>query len=165
MKKAYSIEWQKGLTLIELMLVVGIISLLFGIGFVGLGSLKIVATKSSSFSVLSSDLKNQQIKAMVGDTEGRGVADNYGIKIFSDSYVLFHGNNYNESDTSNFSIPIDQGYTLSTTFPGETIIFASDSGELVNFSQGQSTITITHNETGSSNTMELNSYGTIISSD
>ncbi len=156
-------RYQQGLTLIELLLVVGILSVLFGIGFVGIGSLRDVSTKSSSFSVLVSDLKNQQIKSMVGDTEGRGVPDNYGIKILSTSYVLFHGNAYNPADPANFDIPVDSGYSLSSTFPDETILFASDSGELVNFSEGQNTITITHNETGSSQSMEINGYGTIIS--
>lgn len=156
-------KYQSGLTLIELLLVVGILGVLFGIGFVGIGSIKIVATKSTSFSVLSSDLKNQQIKAMVGDTEGRGVPDNYGIKILSDRYVLFHGNIYNPSDAANFSIPIGQGYTLTSTFPDTSILFASNSGELVNFIQGQNTVTITHTETGSNQLMEINNYGTIIS--
>jgi len=152
---------QRGLTLVELLLVVGILGMLFGIAILSLGNIQVVTKNSTFSSVLISDLKNQQIKAMVGDTEGRGTPDNYGIKILSDRYVLFHGITYNASNTSNFSVPVDSGYTLSSTFPNTTILFASDSGELVNFTQGQDTVTLIHTQSGKTKVIRLNKYGTI----
>ncbi len=160
-----SLKEQRGLTLIELMLVIGILALLFGIGFVSLSNIQIVTTNSSSASVLVSDLKTQQIKAMVGDTEGRGVPDNYGIKILSNQYVMFHGNAYNPSDTANFSVPIPNSYVLTSTFPNSTVLFASDSGELVNFTVGSNAVVLTNTPTGKKETIILNKYGTITNFD
>lgn len=152
---------QAGLTLVELLLVVGILSVLFGIGFVGISNTQAIFTNNSSASVLISDLKNQQVKAMVGDTEGRGIPDNYGIKILSNKYVLFHGNTYNAADSANFSVPVDTGYTLNTTFPNTTALFASNSGELVNFVSGQNSITLEDTRSGQNKTIQINKYGTV----
>lgn len=156
---------QQGLTLIEMMLVIGILALLFAIGVVSLSTIQITTTSSSASTVLISDLKTQQIKAMVGDTEGRGIPDNYGVKILTDKYIMFHGNNYNPSDTSNFSVPIPANYILSTTFEDSTILFASDSGELVNFYLGQDTITLTNTTSSKSEVIKLNKYGTVTNYD
>jgi len=157
------VKYQAGLTLIELLLVIGILSVLFGIAFVSITNIRIITGNSSANVVLASDLKTQQIKAMTGDTEGRGVPDNYGIKILPNNYVLFHGQNYNNSDTSNFTVAIDSGYTLSTTFPNSTILFASESGQLVGYVPGQNSITITSTPSGQIKTIQLNAYGTITS--
>jgi prepilin-type N-terminal cleavage/methylation domain-containing protein len=154
---------QRGITLIELMLVIGIMSLLFAIGIVSLSSIQIVATRSSAATVLISDLKTQQIKAMVGDTEGRGVPDNYGIKVLNDQYVMFHGNSYNPLDTANFSVPVPDQHSLTSTFGDDTILFASDSGEVVDFSEGSNSVTITNIPSATSETIILNKYGTVTS--
>lgn len=156
-----ALERQRGLTLIELMLVIGILSLLFGIGIVSLSNIQIVATSSSATTVLISDLKTQQIKAMVGDTEGRGEPDNYGIKVLSDQYIMFHGIEYNPADTANFSVPIPESYSLTSTFQNDAVLFASDSGEVVNFIDGSNSITITNIPSGSTETITLNKYGTV----
>lgn len=102
---------------------------------------------------------------MAGDTEGRGVPDNYGVKILPTQYVLFHGTSYNPLDTSNFAVPVDTGYILTTTFPDSTILFASQSGELTEFIQNQDSITITYSSSGQSKTIHLNKYGTVTNVD
>ncbi len=152
---------QQGLTLVELLVVFGIITLLFSIGVVSIMNIKVITSNNTSTNVIVSDLKNQQIKAMTGDTEGRGIPDNYGVKILSNKYVLFHGLAYNSSDTANFQVPIDNGFTLSSTFPNATIVYASGSGELLGFVANQNAIKITNSSSGQSKTIHLNKYGTI----
>lgn len=151
---------QSGLTLIEMLLVVGIIMTLLSISFISISNIRIVSSGSSATTVFISDLKNQQIKAMTGDTEGRGIGDNYGVKVLTDRYILFHGLSYVASDSSNFSIPVDSGHSLSSTFTNGLIIFASNSGELVNFVVNNDSVTITDND-GSAKTMRFNKYGTV----
>lgn len=150
-----------GLTLIELIVVIGILSTLLGIAIVSIQNIRVLATNSTSTSVIISDLKNQQIKAMTGDTEGRGVPDNYGVKILSDRYVLFHGTAYSPADADNFAIPIETGYALGTTFPDNMVLFSSESGELIGFVQNQNTITLTNTSSGQSKTIQINKYGTV----
>lgn len=155
------IKYQEGLTLVELLLVIGILGLLFSITFISVFNIRVISTNNSTTSIITSDLKNQQIKAMVGDTEGRGVPDNYGVKILSSQYVLFHGVNYNQADNTNFSVPVENGYTLSTTFPNSLMLFASGSGEIVGFVSNQNTITLTNTSSSRTKTLHFNKYGTI----
>lgn len=156
---------QKGLTLVELIVVIGILSILMAIAFVSVANIQVITTNTNTAIVLASDLKAQQTKAMSGDTEGRVSPDNYGIKIFPDSYVFFNGNEFDPVETGNFSVEIGNGYALSTTFPNETILFASKSGEIINFIDGQNTITLTNSQTNQSRTITLNAYGTVLSVD
>ena len=153
---------ESGITLIELLVVIGILSILMAIAFISVSNIQIISTNSNTISVLASDLKAQQTKAMTGDSEGRGTPDNYGIKILTDSYVFFHGNSFDPQETSNFSIEIPTGFTLSSTFPNNTILFASRSGEIIGFVEGQSTITLTNNQTNQSRAATLNAFGTVL---
>lgn len=157
-----NLSYQRGLTLIELILVVGIIVLLFGIGFVGITNIQVLTARSTAATILISDIRNQQIKAMVGDTEGRATPDNYGVKLFTDKYVLFHGNNYDPNDPDNYSIPLPDAHSMTSTFPNDEIVFASDSGELLGFIEGSNTVTIINNPSSTSETITLNAYGVVI---
>jgi prepilin-type N-terminal cleavage/methylation domain-containing protein len=160
-----SLSYQKGFTLLEIVLVVGILTILLSIAFVSIGNIRVISTNNSTSSVIVSDLKNQQVRAMVGDTEGRGIPDNYGIKILPTQYVLFHGDSYNASDTTNYAIPVSTGFTLSSTFTNGIILFASESGELVNFVANHDTITLTNTTSNQIKTIHLNKYGTVTSID
>lgn len=151
----------KGFTFIELIVVFGIVAVLFSIGYVAISSTQTTAVGNSSISVIISDIKSQQIKAMVGDTEGRGTPDTYGVKILPDSYVLFHGAVYDPLAPGNYSIPAPSGYTFSTTFPDTSIIFSIGSGEIVGFNPSQNTISLTNASTGNTKTIQFNKFGTV----
>lgn len=116
---------------------------------------------NTTITALTTDLKNQQIKAMTGDTEGRGVPDNYGIYIQPDQYILFRGVNFSPSELSNFPINIDEQYILSTTFANSKIVFEQKSGEIVNFVDGQNSVVIRDPRTGDQKTLLINKYGTV----
>mgnify|MGYP001585673852 FL=1 len=158
-------KFQKGLTLIELIVVIGILSVLFAIGTVAVSNIRVITSNSTSTSVIVSDFKTQQIKAMTGDTEGRGTPDNYGVKILSDRYVLFHGTLYDPANADNFIVPIESGYTLSSTFPNSFVLFAFESGELIGFVPNQNAVTLTNTSSGQSKTIQLNKYGTVTNID
>lgn len=170
MKKSYkkhhsglNFSSQLGVTLMELIVVIGILMLLLSISFVGISNLRASTTNSNFGAVIISDLKSQQIKAVAGDTEGRSTSDNYGIKILSDKYVLFHGNSYNASEPTNVEIPASSGFTLTSSFANNTILFERGSGEIRMFVNGQNTITITNAQTGQVRVIQLNKYGSVIS--
>jgi hypothetical protein len=143
--------------------VLGILATLLGIVIVNIGNIRSSASVNTTVTTLTTDIKNQQTKAMTGDTEGRGTPDSYGIYIQPSQYVLFHGAAYNSSDTSNFTVPVDENYQLLTTFTNNTIIFASGSGQITNLVTGQNTIVVRNPTTGQQKTMTLNKYGAITS--
>jgi prepilin-type N-terminal cleavage/methylation domain-containing protein len=161
--KQLSPQKQRGFVFIELVVVMGILSLLLGIVIVNIGNVRSSASVNTTVTTFISDIKNQQTKAMTGDTEGRGIADTYSISIQPSQYILFHGQIYNPSDTTNFSVPIDATFQLSTTFPSNTIIFATSSGQITNYISGQDTVVIRDPRTNEQKTIRFNKLGSVVS--
>lgn len=160
-------SWEKnrtntqGITLIEVIIVISIVLTLFSLVFGNILNVRTNTTLNTSLTTLITDIKNQQIKSMVGDTEGRGIPDNYGIYIAGPNYALFHGKTYSSSGSANFNINADTGYQFTTTFPGNQVTFASGSGEIVSFTVGQNTISVRNTRTNETKTLQLNQYGVI----
>src|SRR3989344_2005457 len=99
-------SFQKGFTLIEIIVVVSTIVTLLGFITISLVRSQQTASLTSVEGILLADLKQQQLKSMIGDTEGRSDSDQYGIHFDSNKYVLFHGD-YSDGETSNSVINLD----------------------------------------------------------
>lgn len=150
----------KGFTLVEVILTMSVFLILLGIVTLNLNTARTQATLSTTLETLIADLNQQQIKAMVGDTEGRTEMDTYGIHFATDSYTLFHGT-YSESEPSNFSISLPNTQEVSTTFPNSQIIFLEGSGEISGYNANNNTITVRDTNTGEQRTIEFNRYGVV----
>lgn len=149
-----------GFTLIELIVTLGIISLLVGLVTVNLLGLHEKATIDSAYTQVISDLKSQQSKSMTGvNDSGTGL---FGVHFAANQYTLFRGLNYSPSNPSNFDITLEGSLTATTAFAGSDLIFATSSGEVVNFVPGQNTITL-QDQYGKQKTITLNEYGTVMS--
>jgi prepilin-type N-terminal cleavage/methylation domain-containing protein len=118
---------QRGFTLIELTLVLSLTAILLGFITINLARSRQSASLNAVEQVLLSDLKQQQLKAMIGDTEGRATSDSYGIHFDSNKYVLFHGT-YSEGDSSNFVINLDSNMQFNN--PEYNVAFSRLSGEI-----------------------------------
>ncbi len=154
-------DTRAGFTLIELLLVMGIITLLFSISTLLLSNLIPKASQTSGVEVLIADLRQQQAKAMEGETSGETTAQAYGIKFSAHEYIVFRGTTYSAAATDNFALAIDEPLQLSTTFPNQEVAFTKGSGEIISFVPGSNTITISDAQGGSSTTLVLNQYGVI----
>lgn len=152
---------QKGFTLPELLITMGIIAILFGFVVVNLVQLQRQSYLTTTVDTLVSDLYSQQNKAMVGDTEGSGIISPHGVYFESNQYVLFRGSPYNPLDTSNFPVNLDSSLTFSSiTFPSSSVIFSKGSGE-TGLANGSNTVTLTDSTNGEQKILELNKYGAI----
>ena len=80
---------QAGFTFIELIVSMAIFSLLVGLATISLSNVERTSSLASEVNRLLPDVKEQQIKAMSGDTEGGGVVSDYGIRFSSNSYTLY----------------------------------------------------------------------------
>lgn len=150
-------KWRAGFTLPELVVVMGILVVLFGIVSQSLlGGLHQVSV-DSSVSQLIADIKLQQSKAMWGDTEGRVNTDNYGVYLNSNQYILFHGSAYSSGNPDNIAIDLESNVVLS---PSQSFIFAKGSGEIIGYDPSADTITIS--SPSDSKTIEFNQYGVIV---
>lgn len=149
---------QSGFTLIELLVVLAISAVLFGLATINLGKANQTATISSVSSNLISDIKNQQILAMIGDKGSSSTAQPQGIYIQSDYYVLFAGSVYDSTDPNNFKTETND-VNLSTTFDSSSLIFNKGDGSLKNFSPTSNTITLSENS--DTKVITLNRFGAI----
>jgi type II secretory pathway pseudopilin PulG len=151
----------KGFTLIEALIVMSIFIILAGLTTINLLNAKHQSSLSTSIDTFISDIKQQQLKAMIGDTEGRTTSDNYGIYFGATSYTLFHGT-YSTSEPTNFSIPLGDNIQFTNVkFPGSEIIFLRGSGEINSYDSNSSTITLKDILNNSEKTITLNRYGVV----
>ena len=142
----------KGFTIIELLVVIGVFAILATLSTLSLTQAQHSSSINSTVNVLISDLKRQQDKAMIGDTEGRGTHSNYGIHFDSTDYVLFH-DIYNATDPNNFLVNLGVTLNIST---GNDVIFAKGSGEST-----ATTITLSDTVSHQQKTLTINQYGVI----
>lgn len=150
-----------GFTLIELIVAISMVGILISLATINLLNSRQKASLHSIITLLGTDINQQQIKAMVGETEGSSIT-NKGIYFEPTSYTLFKGSQYIATDTANFVIPLDEAVQFTNiTFPNNTLLFASVSGELVNFATGSASITLRNSINNEQKTILFNRYGVI----
>lgn len=145
---------QRGFTLIELAVVTGVVVILLGFITINLVGSQQGASLASVQEILLVNLKQQQLKAMIGDTEGRSDSDSYGVHFDADKYVLFHGQTYSSADSSNVVIPLDDNMQFNNS--GFNIVFSKLSGET-----SAGTIELQENTTLKLKRIYVNSLGVI----
>ncbi len=140
----------------------GIISILFGTIVVNLLNSKHAADVASIAQTLVSDLKEQQLKAMLGVSGGRTYADNYGIYFQPSSYTLFHGASYSAMDNANFIVTLDSNATFSNiAFPNSIIVFSELSGTVSGFLNGSNSVTVRSQGSNDQKTITVNANGVV----
>lgn len=154
---------QKGFTISELSLTIGIFAILFAIGSIILLRAQPTATLITTVDSFVADTKQQQIKAMSGFTGSSSAGDSFSIFVSQNSYTLFRGLAYNASDAENNQIQIDSTLSISSTFPSNVLTFTKGSGEMPSFQSGHDTVTFQNTVTGATKIVKFNIYGTIIS--
>lgn len=151
---------QEGFTLPELVVGVAIFSMLSVLAVVNLNGARQKADVRLTVSQVVSDIRQQQIKTMSGDTQGTGTITNYGIKFTANDYTLFHGASYNAADPANFTTTLDTRMQIqNNTFPNSTLLFAKGTGELSGTTSGSFELKNLSN--GDTKTMTINRYGVI----
>jgi len=145
-----------GLSLVELIVVMIIMVTLIGLITINLSGTQQRASLNSIVQNLISDIRQQQIKAMIGDTEGRPNSDTYGVHIDTNQYVLFHGA-YLVGDPSNFAVSLPNNMIFVTA--GLNIIFLKISGAV----DPPASIQLQDTTNSNTKTININKYGVITS--
>lgn len=136
------------------------------IGLISLNFLNIQNTgkQETITTLLVSDLKAQQLKTLTGDTEDQGSRSDFGIYFTPSGYIIFRGSSYSSGNPTNFTITLDTALTFSQIrFPSDSVIFSKGSGEVLGFTEGSNSITLTNTQNNISKTLTINRYGVITS--
>lgn len=149
----------KGFTLVELLLIMGIIAVLTSFAVMNLIRPQTKASLDTVVTSLVSDIKSQQLKAMAGDSGSGSTSQPQGLYIQTNQYTLFKGSSYSGADTDNFVVTENSDISLSTTFPSSIVIFSKRSGEVSGFSNGSNTVTVSSG--GESKIITVNRYGAV----
>lgn len=152
-----------GFTLIEIVVVMALISTLVTLGAISLSTGQQVASTRSTSGLLLSDIRSQQIKAMVGDSEGTGVTSAYGVYLGSTSYTMFRGGSYDPLSSANFVVPLNNQLTLTSNLPNSQIVFLPRSGEISGYTSGLDSIFLTNSGASETVTFTFNRLGVVIS--
>lgn len=152
----------RGFTLVEFLLVMSIFAVLAGIATVNLLSFQRQSQLNATVNTFIADLKEQQMKAMSGDTSGEASMENYGVNLDAANfqYILFKGS-YSAADTTNFAVAVPRSVNISTTFPNAQISFEKGSGEIVGYASNSATITLQDSSNSDQKVIRLNRYGVI----
>lgn len=145
-----------GFTLIELLLVMAIFAIIASFSVINLVKPQISSALNSTTTTLISDLKEQQIKSMVGDSEGTASSQRHGIRFETDRYILYRGN-YSPSESSNFTVNLDPSLRFSSLPSGQEVTFAKRSGETT-----VANLTLQHIQSGNLKNISINYLGSVV---
>lgn len=146
---------KSGFTIIEVIIVITIFTLLLGFASINLISPQTQASVDTTLKSLTSDIAQQQIKAMGGDTDGTSGAIEHGIRFETNRYIIFRGTTYNPLEPTNFAVNLEGALQLS---PVQEVVFVKRSGEVFNFSTPIA-ITLQNTQTGQQKIITINRYG------
>lgn len=146
---------ERGFSLVELLLVMGVAAILFGLTTVNLVNVQHHTTIATATESLVADMRSQQIKAMAGKTTSSGTGDKYGIHFDGTStYILFHGT-YAAGSPDNVAVTPDQAIAF-TANPAE-VTFSQITGEI----GASQTITAKYISGSETKTITMNKYGVV----
>lgn len=147
----------QGFTFVELVIIMGIMTLLIMIASVNLFPIKQKVSLATTIQSLISDIKQQQLKTMNGEA-AQGIYFDSNQK----NYIIFKGTTYQSSNPTNFNVPLgDQIIVSSIDFSGRQIILAPASGEIVGFQPTANKITLQNTVSNEQRTIFFNKFGII----
>ena len=153
-----------GFTLIEIIIVFGIIATLSGIIIISISSRHRGASLDSTLNQVIADFQSQQTKAMTGFTQEAVDSDSYGIYFQTNQYTLFKGASYTAGDPTNavYANPVDLMFS-DIYLPTPSVVFTRGSGEVAGYSPGENSVTVRQETSAETKTFSFNRYGIIIS--
>lgn len=150
-----------GFTLVELLVVMGMFAILASLGSITILNSQNRATSSSTIDSLITDIRQQQLKAMVGDRTVNNTATT-GVYFQPGSYTLFQAASYSPNDPGNFVVTLPSVLQFMTiNLHGSAIVFAPVSGAIVGYSPTNNTVTLGNTSAGEQKVITFNKYGVI----
>ena len=153
---------QAGITYIEIMIGLAMFSLLLTLTTINFPNIIQRASMDATVVTMVSDIKNQQLKAMVGADNGDGAFTSFGVHFQPDRYTLFRGGTYKLDNTTNYEVILGDPVRLQTiNLPNAEIIFSIRSGQIQNFDGSQNSLTLVNTASGQQKTAYVNKLGVV----
>jgi len=150
-----------GFTFVEVLVVMAFMTILFTLISINLTGLIPKASLTSSSETIVADLRQQQVQAMLGDTQGGASSSEHGMYFNATNYIVFIGSTYNPADPLNIVINLENTAIENVNFPNSTIIFNKGSGEVQGLISGTYSFTLRNTVSGQQEVISINRYGGI----
>lgn len=151
-----------GFTLIEFLIAMGITAIIVMLISNALLTSSNHASLDTTVGTFMTDLKQQQLKSMVGDTQGVGVNNYYGVYFKTNSYILFNGSTYLSTNSANIIVNLPTNIIFSNiNFPSSEIVFNEGSGEVQNYATTSATVTLENTNDSNTDVITINRYGVV----
>lgn len=148
---------RSGVTLVELVLVIGLFTLLATAGLLSLITPQQKLTADSAKNLILLTVKEAQNKAMTGVE-----AKNFSVHFESGGFSLFKGTIFDSTDPENLVTNLDPSLSFTAiNLPSQNIVFSKLSGEAENFDPALNSIILTDSQTGKNFTFTLNRLGAV----
>lgn len=110
----------KAFTLIEILITLGILTILLGMAVYWYGSARSSALLNTTTDSIVSALESAKNNALAGKN-----GQSYGVRFATSSYTTFVGTSYSAGSATNVTYPIDNSLTLTETIsdPNNIIVF------------------------------------------
>ncbi len=151
-----------GFTLVEFMVVMGASAVIAAITVSAVLKPQTQADLDGEVLKLISDIKSQQLGAMIGLTSAVSIPTAYGVYFSPNGYVLFRGTSYDPADPENFSVSFPSTVELeSTNLATSTIIFNRLTGEVYAYSDSANSVTFRNTVSSATTTLVINRFGAL----
>ena len=147
----------KGFTLIEIIIVMGVILVLLTVSTMNLSNVQRDSQLQAAVNTFIADMREQQIKAMAGDTENTASGSDYGLRLETTQYTTYRGT----YGTGNFLIELPETIQMTNNIVTNDLIFEQGSGDILSPITPYTTVTFTDTTDGSSTTLDINRYGVV----
>jgi len=151
---------QAGFTIVELIIIISFFTVLFSLISFNILRAQRTTSLTSVVNLLVADIKQQQLRAMVGDTAGEDNIPSYGIHFLTDRYILFRGDSYDPASSSNFEVELPPDVVFGS-YVSNSVIFSPLSGEIVSYPVGGVEIVLDNLNGAEEEVVEINKYGVI----
>lgn len=159
---------QSGLSLIEVIIVITLISIVLVIATTNLFSPTRKAELGRVSADITSILREAQDKAINTDAQGDAATDEFGVHFETDKFILFKGINFVSGDQDNFVVNVGKSLQLTPNLtcpspPGNcnNIVFQKISGEVASYDQSNNSVCINDTATNKSTLISVNAVGVI----
>lgn len=149
-----------GFTLIEMMIVIGLLAVLFSLGGVVYTSFSRQDQLTSEAEKIVSALNEARAKTLAGYSGGGTDGLNFGVYFDSTGYVLFQGTTYIADSPTNQRVNLAPKISLSEiAFPDQQIVFRRLTGEVIGFSSGQDFLILADQQSSRLRRLKINQLG------
>lgn len=159
---SYDLRAIGGFTLIEFLVVMAVSAVIASLTIAAVIRPQTQIDLDGEVLKIISDIKSQQINAMVGATSGTLASTSYGVYFSASGYTLFRGTSYNPADLENFSVSFPSSIQMqSNTLATSTIIFNRLNGEVYAYSAGANSVTFVNTISSVISTLAINRLGAL----